>query len=93
MAPPAPAVAPTLELEDPQLGPAQMLDHLGGEGGTLYVGLPHRDPVAVAHHEDLVEAERLAGLAGKTRNRDHLVGSELGLDAVDVGDHVHPVSP
>src|SRR5688572_29971288 len=85
----APILAPTLELEDPELGAAEVLDHLGGERRALEERGAHGDLVAVAHHQHLIEAQLLTRLPGEARHFHDLVGHELGLIPVDADDRVH----
>src|SRR5215468_4215270 len=86
----APAIfAAPLELEDAQLGTAQVLDDLDREARTLEIGRPDGDGVPVADHEDLLEADLLAGVAGHARQVERLVRAHLGLVTVDFDDRVH----
>src|SRR5437867_617225 len=89
MAAPPPVVPPALELEDPELGAAEVLEHLGGEARSRNERPADRDPVAVGDHQHLLEPELAAGLPGKARDLDHLVQRHLSLNAVDVHDRVH----
>src|SRR5688572_27428989 len=82
-------LAPALELEDPDLLAAQVLDDLGGDAGALHVRLADGDLVAVPEHEDLIELELGPRFARQMRDLEHLVLGDPGLDAGDVHDGVH----
>src|SRR5580765_7218504 len=82
-------LAPALELEDPDLLAAQVLDDLGRDRGALHRGTAHGDLVAVTQQQHLVELEARPGLTGVQGDVQHLVRPDLGLDAGDVHDRVH----
>src|SRR5262249_36853981 len=82
-------LAPALELEDLHLDAAAVLDDLGRDRGAFPGGAAHRDLVAVADQQHVVELETRARLAGQARDVQDLVGRDLGLNAGDVHDRVH----
>src|SRR5262245_46167337 len=82
-------IIPAFVLEDPKLGAAQVLDHLGRALGALHERLAHGDLVAVAHHEHLIERQLVPRLAGKARDLEHRLGCQASLHTVDAGDRVH----
>src|SRR5215471_1086228 len=89
---PAAILAAALELEDADLLTAPVLDDLGGDHRALHRRLAHRDLLAVADQQHVVELEARAGLAREPRNVEDLVGRDLRLDAGDVHDRVHEMT-
>src|SRR5438105_70106 len=83
----------TLELEDLELGPTQMLDDFGEQRHSLDVGLADRDRIAVGDQHDVLERQLGSGFAHQPRHREHLVRGHACLDTVDVDDGVHAKSP
>src|SRR5262249_21419255 len=74
-------LAPALELEDPELLAAPVLEDLGGHGSTLHRRTADGELVAVPDQQHLVELEVGARLASEARHVQDLVGHDPGLDA------------